>query len=81
MVDWEYYRIDGRTAEVKVVVKSQGNVDEVYYFEYWDEAWRWYLCDSAHYRELGVSRTYLFHRRFNRAWFECEAHKNCLQNG
>lgn len=76
MTDWEYWKIDGRTASIKVITKTHNEKDEVFYFEYWDEAWRWYLKHSAYYREQGVSKTYLFQRRFDRVWFNAEAHKN-----
>ena len=76
MTDWEYYRIDGRTAAVKVNVKTFGEKDEVFYFEYWDEAWKWYLQHSRYYKELGIGKRYEFFRRFDHSWFCAEVHNN-----
>lgn len=77
MTDWEYWKIDGRSADIKVVVKTPNEKDEVFYFAYWDDAWKWYLLHSRYYKELGIRKLYEFNRRFyNKSWFCAEAHKN-----
>lgn len=76
MRDWEYWKIDGRSADVKVVVKAYKEKDQVFYFAYWDDAWKWYLQHSAYYKERNMPKTYEFSRRFDRSWFCAECHKN-----
>lgn len=76
--DWVYWKIDGRTSSVKITVKydkSMHRKDQDFYFEYWDEAYKFYLDHSAYFAEDGLKNTYLFQRRFDRTWFVDEAHR------
>lgn len=74
--DWEYWVIDGRTASVKVIAKTPGKKAEVFYFNDWDDAWKFYIRHSKCLKEEGVPYTYDFQRRFTREWFSCQAERN-----
>lgn len=72
-MDWEYWAIDGRTASVKIIAWTGKERPETFYFEYWDDAWKFYLGHSRYHNERGIRYRYDFYRKFG-SWFCCESH-------
>ena len=78
-MDYEYWVIDGRSASVKIIARTPGKKAEVFYFNYWDDAWKFYLQHSRCCKEEGIPYSYDFFRRFDREWFCCQAETNYLK--
>lgn len=78
-MDYEYWVIDGRSASVKIIARTPGKKAEVFYFNYWDDAWKFYLQHSRCNKEEGIPYSYDFQQRFNREWFICQQETNYLK--
>ena len=76
--DWVYHKIDGRTAEIKLTVKYDKDMhhkDEDFYFESWDDAYKFYLDHGACYAEDGFKNYYLFQKKWWGQWFVADCYK------
>lgn len=79
MKDWVYSKIDGRTASVKLTVKYDRALhykDQDFYFEYWDDAYKFYLDHKAYFAQDGFWNIYHLQRKWWGQWFVAESYKS-----
>ena len=76
MSDWEYWKIDGRSASVKVKAQTGTTKPEIFYFEYYDDARKWCAQHGRYHIEKGIRYRYDLYSRFDRSWFCAEQETN-----
>lgn len=76
MTDWSYEVIDGRSASIKVIARTANHKKEVFYFEYWNPALRWYKDHSNYYKEQGIKYQYEIYVKAKKEWLPSEVKSN-----